>query len=81
MLSALLRDHPLLIQKDGDCSICKRKHVSNHLSASVIRRITIWSCDDLDRAEFIEEGSFHILAEPFHCFYVLDLGISCKPES
>jgi len=41
MLSAL--DHPLLIQKDSDCSICKTKYVSNYLFVSVIRRITIWS--------------------------------------
>ena len=57
MLSAFLPDHPLLIQKDGDCSKYKKKYVSNYLSVSVIRRIMIRSRDDLDRAEFIEESS------------------------
>jgi len=56
MLSVILPDHPLPIQKEGDGSIYKRKHVSNHLFASVIRQITIRLHDDLDRAEFIEEG-------------------------
>jgi len=57
MLSDLPPDYPLLIQKDGNCLIYKRKDVSNYLSASVIWRITIWSRDDLDRAEFTEEDS------------------------
>ena len=70
MLSALLPDHPLLIQKDGNCSIYKRKHVSNYLSASVIWWITIRSHDDLDRDEFIEEGLWRILPWPFRYFYI-----------
>ena len=69
-MCALFPDHPLLIQKDGDCSIYKRKHVSNYLSASIIRRIMIRSHDDPDRVEFNEEDSWHISAEPFHCFHI-----------
>ena len=70
MLSALLPDHSLLAQKVGDYSTCKRKYVSNHLSTSVIQWITFRSRDDLGWAEFIEEGSWHISAEPYHYFHI-----------